>query len=187
MKSTLRLEALAVRRDARAAAGNAAGHAIAENFLRAVPWTTDQVIAGYWPIGDEADVCPLLIGLHALEGATALPVVAERDAPLVFRRWSAGDALEAGPHGTRHPLAAAPAVTPAIVLVPLLAFDRAGRRLGFGGGYYDRTLAMLRASGAVSAVGIAYAAQELPEIPAEPHDQPLDWVVTERDVWRCAR
>jgi 5-formyltetrahydrofolate cyclo-ligase len=192
MKSALRTEALARRHDARRTAGDAAGAAIADNFLRHLVWSPDDVIAGYHPLGDEADVRPLLTRIVALGGTTVLPVVTAKDAPLAFRRWIPGDPLDPGPYGTRQPMATAEALRPTIVLVPLLAFDGAGRRLGFGGGYYDRTLAFLRGTRAghtamMVAVGIAYAGQEMADVPVESHDQALDWVVTETEARRFGR
>ena len=113
----------------------------------------------------------------------ALPVVGQVNSPLVFRRWRPGVPLEQGPHGTSQPGPSAPDVQPECLLVPLLAFDRRGGRLGYGGGYYDRTLESLRLSGVCPlVVGIAYAAQEVSSVPMEPHDQPLDLVVTEREL-----
>lgn len=179
VKRALRVQALAARRAAHATLGEAAGERIAATFLSAVAWSPGQVVAGYWPMGEEVDVRPLLERL-AREGClAALPVVVAKDRPLVFRRWQPGTALEVGAHGTRHPSAAAAEVVPDLLLLPLLAFDRRGVRLGYGGGYYDRTLAELRATRTVTAVGIAYAAQEFPHLPTDGHDQMLDWIVTE--------
>ena len=109
----------------------------------------------------------------------ALPVVVERDRHLDFRAWSPGDDLEAGDHGTWHPYPSAPLVVPDVVLVPLLAFDRAGWRLGYGGGYYDRTLQGLRRAAPVTTIGIGFAAQEVMTVPHDGHDQRLDWIATE--------
>jgi 5-formyltetrahydrofolate cyclo-ligase len=111
-----------------------------------------------------------------------LPVVIAKNEPLLFRLWRPGMPLEVGRFGTLHPPNDSPLLTPDLVLVPLLAFDRHGDRLGYGGGYYDRTLAALRIERSSRAVGLAYAAQELPELPHQPHDQRLDWIVTEIDV-----
>jgi len=127
-------------------------------------------------------VLPVLSVLAERGQVTALPVVVNRKAPLVFRRWAPGDVLEDGLYGTRHPPASADEVRPVCLLVPLLAFDRQGARLGYGGGFYDRTLAALRAAGPVVAVGVAYAGQEVDALPAEPHDERLDWVITEKEV-----
>ena len=178
-KQALRLRALAARRAAHANLGQTAGDRIAAAFLGSVAWAPGQVVAGYWPIGDEADVRPLLLRLAGLGCIAALPVVVAKGAALAFRVWQPGTSLETGSHGTRHPPATAPMVFPDLVLLPLLGFDRWGGRLGYGGGYYDRTLAQLRGTGHMQAVGIAYAAQEVDALPQDRHDQRLDWIVTE--------
>jgi 5-formyltetrahydrofolate cyclo-ligase len=143
------------------------------------------VVAGYWPIADEIDCRPLLAALAVLGCALALPVVAGPGQPLLFRAWAPGAPLETGPHGTRQPGPDAALVRPTVVLVPLLAFDRALYRLGYGGGYYDRTLESLRnrsqvRGGYLSAIGLAYAAQEVSAVPRDGKDQRLDAVLTER-------
>jgi 5-formyltetrahydrofolate cyclo-ligase len=140
------------------------------------------VVAGYFPFRDEADPRALMAALSAKGHQLALPVV-ESGLPLVFRAWKMGDAMHANAdaYGIPEPLAAAPAVVPALVLVPLLAFDADGHRLGYGGGYYDRTLDALKG---VPAVGIAYAGQEVPLLPREGHDHPLDAVITENGLVR---
>lgn len=138
---------------------------------------SEAVVAAYLPIGSEIDSVP---ALAAHRGALCLPVVVARAAPLVFRRWRPGDALEPGPLGTRHPPTVAGELRPEVLVVPLLAFDAAGRRLGYGGGFYDRTLAALREAGTtVRAIGFAYAGQRMDDLPTGPHDAPLDLIVTE--------
>jgi 5-formyltetrahydrofolate cyclo-ligase len=182
-KASLRAEARALRRQAHETAGPGAGLLIADNFLVRLPWRGAKIIAGYVSLGDEADVAPLL-GLLAGHGADlVLPAVTETGGPLEFRRWKPEDPLESGPFATSHPGETAERAVPDLLLVPLLAFDKAGGRLGYGGGYYDRTLETLRTAGKVTAVGIAYEAQRMKILPRETHDQPLDWVVTEQDVW----
>ncbi len=180
MKQTLRREARSLRRDAHARLQDTEGARIADAFLDAVTWRPGMVVAGYWPIGDEVDDRPLLERLGRLGCIGALPVVVGRGAPLEFRRWAAGDPLEEGPHGTRHPASAAARVVPDMLLLPLLGFDRHGGRLGYGGGYYDRSLEALRGLHPVVAVGLGYAAQEFARLPCEGHDQRLDWIVTEQ-------
>lgn len=140
------------------------------------------IIAGYFPFRDEADPRVLLSALASRGHPLALPCV-ESGRPLGFRSWKMGDAMHANPgaYGIAEPLPAAPAVVPQVVLVPLLAFDAKGHRLGYGGGYYDRTL---RALFGARAIGVAYAGQEVPLLPSQPHDHPLDAVVTENGV-RC--
>ncbi|PKU25207.1 5-formyltetrahydrofolate cyclo-ligase [Telmatospirillum siberiense] len=178
-KADLRRRAAAIRREAHDRLAATAGTGIAAVFLAGVPWNPECAVAGYWPMAGEADVRPLLEALAARGCRVGLPVVESKGRPLAFRLWQPGMALEAGPHGTAHPPTDVPVMEPDLLLVPMLAFDRRGRRLGYGGGYYDRTLALLRGKRTVTAVGIAYAAQEMPVLPDEPHDQRLDWVVTE--------
>ena len=139
------------------------------------------IIAGYWPMGAEMDPRPLMLALAAGGHALALPVTPPRGRPLSFRAWAAGAALRAGPLGTSEP-AGGDECRPDILLVPLLAFDRAGRRLGYGGGHYDRTLAALPGA---KAIGIAYAGQEMPEVPAGPQDFRLPLIATEAGVIVC--
>ena len=142
------------------------------------------VVAGYHPIRDEADPRLLVSALAARGHALALPCVASAQAALVFRSWKVGDVLMPNAWGIAEPLATAPQVTPAVVLVPLLAFDATGHRLGYGGGYYDRTIAALPG---LCSIGIAYAGQEVSAVPREPHDHALDMLVTENGVRRFAR
>jgi len=134
------------------------------------------IVAGYWPIRDEADPRALMAVLAARGHALALPRIETKGAVLSFRRWRESDALVDNHHGIAEPRAEAERVVPDAVLVPLLAFDASGHRLGYGGGYYDRTLAALKD---ILSVGIAYAGQEIPELPRVAHDRPLDAILTE--------
>ncbi len=143
--------------------------------------------AGYLPLGSEIDARPLMRLLASLGATPALPVVIARNAPLEFRRWDPSAALEPDALGVPAPLRSAAPSHPDLLIVPLLAFDRQGSRLGQGGGYYDRTLAALRRVRPVFALGLAYAGQELPEVPAEPHDQRLDAILTETEFIEVAR
>jgi 5-formyltetrahydrofolate cyclo-ligase len=139
------------------------------------------VIAGYWPMGEEMDPRPLMLALASRGHPLALPVTPPRGQPLTFRAWAPGEALRPGPMGTSEPAEGA-LVNPDWLLVPLLAFDCAGRRLGYGGGYYDRTLAALPGA---KPIGIAYAAQEMAEVPAGPQDMRLPLIATESGVIIC--
>jgi 5-formyltetrahydrofolate cyclo-ligase len=114
----------------------------------------------------------------------ALPAVVAPSAPLAFRRWRPDDRLVRGPIGTSQPPPECPEIVPDVIIVPLLAFDRRGYRLGYGGGFYDRTLALARRRGALAA-GVGYAWQEIPAVPCEPFDQPLDWVIGDAMTLRC--
>ncbi|HEY0282504.1 MAG TPA: 5-formyltetrahydrofolate cyclo-ligase [Rhizomicrobium sp.] len=142
------------------------------------------VVAGYWPFREEADPRPLMEALAAKGHPLALPRVTRRTAPLEFHRWIEGDPMRTNAFEIAEPLANTEIMTPSIVLVPMLSFDASGHRLGYGGGYYDRTLAMLRAAGRVLAVGIAYAGQEVAAVPRRGHDEPLDAIVTEKGFRR---
>jgi 5-formyltetrahydrofolate cyclo-ligase len=180
-KRALRAHAAARRRAAASALPpGVAGRLVCERFCAALRLPPGSPVSGYWPQPDELDCRPLLLALHRAGHPVGLPVVAARGEPLSFRRWTPDMVLATGAYGIAMPPAEAAAVVPALVLAPLLAFDRAGYRLGYGGGFYDRTLERLAAAGHVLAVGLAFAAQEIASVPRGPHDRRLDWVVTER-------
>ncbi|MGA8651624.1 MAG: 5-formyltetrahydrofolate cyclo-ligase [Xanthobacteraceae bacterium] len=147
-----------------------------------VPISAGAIVSGFMPMKSEINPLPLMKTLAEAGAQLALPVTGSRGKPLVMRAWSFGEPLASGVWGIRQPKPDAAEVEPDIVLVPLLAFDRAGRRLGYGGGYYDLTLAGLRARKAVVAIGLAYAAQEIADVPATPRDAGLDLVLTEHEV-----
>jgi len=154
-----------------------------------IPFLSDRepsVISGFFPIRSEIDVRPLLSIIANRGHRTALPVVTGRNDPLQFREWVEGDRFEEGWGGIGEPLASAPLVRPDVLLVPLLQVDAEGYRLGYGAGHYDRTLAVLRRSGRAVAVGTCYAGQRVHSVPREPHDLPLDWLLTEEGITRFA-
>lgn len=159
---------------------------IANRFFDSIPLEPSDIISAFWPMRSEIDAREILKRAGAAGHTLALPVVERKAQPLIFRTWAPGQALVNGSFGEQIPDAAAPETTPSVLVVPLLAFDRRGFRLGYGGGYYDRTLEALRRHGRAVAVGIAYAAQELPAVPIEPTDQRLDWVLTETETIRIA-
>lgn len=160
---------------------------VADTFRRAIPLRARSVVAGYYPIADEIDVRPLLRRLRDEGHPIALPRVVRTGMSLTFAEWGEGDDLVAGPLGTQQPAESAAAAYPTAVLVPMLAFDRSGYRLGYGGGYYDRTLAALRRERAITAIGVAFAAQEVVSVPHGEYDQRLDWVVTEREALKTGK
>ncbi len=135
--------------------------------------------SGYHAVGDELDPEPLVRRLAGTGATFALPVADFADAPLIFRAWDSGDVPAPDFFGVPAPPPSAKAVTPDLVICPLLAFDRAGARLGQGGGHYDRTIEALRAAGPVFVLGLAYAGQEVAALAAEAHDQRLDAILTE--------
>ena len=143
------------------------------------------VVSGFHPFKSEVDVLPLLARLTSEGWVTALPIVKAERQPLVFRQWAPGEPTVAGVWGIPMPAEEVPEVEPDVLLVPLLAFDRFGHRLGYGGGFYDRTLAHLRAKKMITAIGIGYAGQEMNLVPRGGMDQKLDYVLTEAGPQRC--
>ncbi len=140
------------------------------------------IVAGYSPIRSEIDPTPLMDRLHRDGARLVLPTVTGRDQPLTFRQWTPGEDLMRGEFGILQPSADAPVLAPNIVLVPLVAFDRSGHRIGYGAGYYDRTFELLRRWAATVAVGLGFSIQEVNAVPALPHDARLDYIVTERET-----
>ncbi|MEL7492218.1 MAG: 5-formyltetrahydrofolate cyclo-ligase [Pseudomonadota bacterium] len=176
---------LSLERERKAAAHDrpdAAIHA-ARNFLAHIPLAPDASLALYHPIKSELDTAPLAKELRTRGHTLALPVVTGKKSALVFRVWREDTPLVRGPFGVEAPEETAGPIDPDIIVAPLLGFDRRGGRLGYGGGFYDRTLAALRGRSGerdIIAVGYAYGAQEVDAIPLSRLDQPLDWIVTER-------
>jgi 5-formyltetrahydrofolate cyclo-ligase len=184
-KRAARETAMAVRAAARGvnagAARLAAGLAL-EEIARLRPGST---VSGYLPIRSEIDPMPLMLALAGLGYRLCVPVIEGRGRPLSFREWSASAEIVRGPFGVAVPVGGATLV-PDLLIVPMLAFDRRGHRLGYGGGFYDRTIAGLRAQGPVQALGFAYAAQEVPLVPDSETDMRLDAIVTEAGKIRPA-
>ena len=156
-----------------------AGERLAEAFPLKLLERYGPVVATYLPIGSEIDPRPLMGKLEREGAKLALPCVLD-DGPMIYRHYRRGDPLEKRAFGLLEPGHEVPEVMPTLVLAPLLGFDRAGNRLGYGKGHYDRALQRLRAQGRVFVCGLAYFGQEGEAVPAEPHDIPLDWVMTER-------
>lgn len=140
----------------------------------------DAVASVYWPMGEELDARPLIQALLGAGRRVVLPTTPAERGPLVFRRYTPETALKPGPFGTSEPPPSAPALAPDVMFLPLLAFDAKGRRLGYGAGYYDRTLSALRNVSDAAAFGLAFGGQEVERTPTDALDQPLDGVVTER-------
>ncbi len=180
-KAQLRVAALA-RRDAIPAEQRAAAaQAIAAHSLP-IEMPSGSVVSGYAPIRSEIDPFPLMKRFSQRGLILALPVIVGRDQPLIFREWTIDTPLVRGPLGIFQPSADAEEVVPDIAIVPLAAFDRAGHRIGYGAGHYDRSLDLLRSKKRIVAIGIAFAAQQIDTVPAEPHDVRLHCVLTEREV-----
>jgi 5-formyltetrahydrofolate cyclo-ligase len=179
------LDLAAVKKAARAAAfdrraaAQAQGHPDESAALRAVLAPLSGLpLSGYMPMRGEIDPLPAMAAAAA-HGPVSVPVIMGKGQPLRFRRWTPGCAMIEGPFRALIP-DSGDWVVPSVLIVPLLAFDARGNRLGYGGGFYDRTLQALRAAGPVRAIGFAWAAQQAKDLPLEPTDQPLDMIVTER-------
>ena len=177
VKAALRRQAAAQRQnEARAHPG--AAEQLAAHSQLLIDSFGAGVYAAYMPIRSEISPLPLIKALQMAGNQTAMPITPAEGQPLSFRIWMIGDPLEDGPYGTRQPVATEPAVVPDVILAPLLAFDGAGWRLGYGGGFYDRTIAaMTTPSHKVRVIGLAYDGQKLDKVPIGPYDMPLDAVL----------
>jgi 5-formyltetrahydrofolate cyclo-ligase len=185
-KQAMREEALARRSSARAESPDAAER-MAGHFLGAIRLPPRAVVSAYVAIGDEIDPAPLIARLREGGHPIALPRVVRKREKLAFHLYEPGAALVPGLFGLSQPGGDWPEAIPDVLVVPLLAFDSRGARLGYGAGFYDRTLAALRASRNIVAVGYAYAAQEVADAPCHEGDEPLDWIVTEQGARKFKR
>lgn len=185
LKKKLRADATAARAIAFAEHGSEASRSLAAHGLDFLKIAPGAVVSGFAAIRDEINPADLMLWLHAEGFRLALPVMVGKGKPLTMRAWTPGDAMKAAAWGIAEPMDDKPEVYPDVVLVPLLAFDANGYRLGYGGGFYDRTLAKLRAKKHVTAVGIAYDEQKVDAVPVESYDQRLDWVLTPSGPRRC--
>ena len=184
-KDLLRREALQRRGAIEAGVRNVFSARLAVEGLAIAQRVRASAVSAFWPIRDEPDTLPLIAALVAHGFAAALPVTVSRAAALVFRQWSPGDPTIPGAMNIPEPRPGAPAIEPDLLFVPLACFDRRGHRIGYGAGHYDRTLSALRAARPTTAVGVAYGAAEATEIPDEPHDERLDFILTERELIDC--
>ena len=180
-KAKIRAEALAKRDAMPADERAAAAEQIAARELP-VAITPGVLVSGFMPMKTEINPLPLMKMLEEAGAKLALPAIKGRGHPLIMRAYAFGDEFARGQWGIREPKPEAPEVAPDIVIVPLAAFDRAGNRIGYGAGYYDMTLHALRARKPVIAIGLAFAAQEMPAVPTDERDERLDLVLTENEV-----
>jgi len=177
-KSQLRAELLNKRRAIAPKERRLAGESALLSLKNIVP--KDAVAAAYWPMADEFDVQSIINWLHENNITCVLPCIAAKDKPLLFRRYAKGDVL--AKKFIPEPPENSPLLTPDIILVPMVGFDRRGYRLGMGGGFYDRTLAATSAK----TIGVAFAATEVEKIPAEPHDIRMHAILTEKELIEIA-
>ncbi len=182
LKRRARTAANAQRLQAHKTLGERAGLMLAQHELPVARKEGFASVSGFYPYQAELNVLPLLARLVSEGWRTALPIVMAKGAPLTFRAWAPGEPTGRGIWDIHIPLETAAELEPDVLLVPMLAFDRRGYRLGYGGGFYDRTLAELRKLKPVVAIGVAYAMQEMDEVPTASYDEPLDWILTERGV-----
>ena len=159
-----------------------AGARAASLFLTNFDLKTDSKVSLYWPMGSELDTRPLISELQALQISCYLPVVVNAHEALIFREWNSEDLLVTGKFDVAVPSDAAAVGIPDVIITPLLAFDHAGYRMGYGGGFYDRSIEKIKSQNPCIAVGFAYAGQEVDEVVVTAHDQKLDWIVTEKEI-----
>ena len=184
-KKTLRADMLDVRGRIDADTSKTAAVSLARHMLEAVP--REGVVAGYYSVRGEIGMHETLAELSERGHTLCLPVIKTQGAPLIFRRRRIDHPLVMGHFGVSVPPENEPELVPDIVIVPLLAFDAKGHRLGYGAGFYDRTIAALRRTKKnITVIGAAYAAQQMDSIPADPHDEKLDMIVTEKGIIRAA-
>jgi 5-formyltetrahydrofolate cyclo-ligase len=181
LKTQLREQALA-RRDAMPADVRAAGAQTLASRPFPVAIAPGVTVSGFMPLKTEINPLPLMRHFADAGAKLALPAIDGRGKPLIMRAYAIGDEFARGQWGIREPKPEMPEVFPDLLLVPLAAFDRSGHRIGYGAGYYDMTINRLRSMKPVTAVGIAFAAQEIPQVPATERDARLDLVLTEREV-----
>ena len=159
-----------------------AGLLIAQQIIEQVDIPPNSQVSGFWPLAEELDTLPLLHALHTAGHQVLLPVMQGAGKPLVFATWAPGDTLVAASFNTLEPAADKPRVVPEVMICPLLAFDRKGYRMGYGGGFYDRSIAQIQTSQELLTIGVAFAAQEVESIITGPYDMPLHTIVTEQEV-----
>ena len=159
-----------------------AGTNIAATICQDLNLPANRRVSVFWPLAEELDTLPLLHGLHAAGHQVLLPIMQGAGKPLLFGSWAPGDELIEAAFKTLEPSPEQPRMTPDIMLCPLLAFDRKGYRMGYGGGFYDRSIAQFKAQGELLTIGIAFAAQEVDAIITGEFDEPLDMIVTEQEV-----
>jgi 5-formyltetrahydrofolate cyclo-ligase len=184
-KQNARKKASTLRRELHGVLGDSAAEALASHDFPVSPENGLIVLSAFFPYKSEIDTRPLLGRLAGEGWVTALPIVIALGEPLIFRRWYPGEPTVPGTWDIPQPTDQSALVEPDVLLVPMLAFDRKGYRLGYGGGFYDRTLAMLRSRKKIVAIGAAYAGQEVDSVPHDAHDQPLDFIMTEKEVVAC--
>lgn len=186
IKKSARAEAAEIRKQAAADCPDV-GELLCDQIIRnavQLGLSLPYHVSAFLPIGSEIDTLPIMRALTNLGHITALPVVVGKNQPLIFRKWFVGEKLVPGAFGTSEPLPLEPEIRPQVLLVPLLAFDTDGYRLGYGGGFYDRTIEKLERHSPVTTIGVAFSAQRVDTVPRGAHDKPLQWIATETELIR---
>jgi 5-formyltetrahydrofolate cyclo-ligase len=186
IKAKARKEAANIRKRAHSDLQDTAPLALAAHVFPLTPSPNCKVVSAFFPYKSEIDTRPLLGKLAGEGWTTCLPIVIALGEPLIFRRWLPGQPTTPGMWDIPQPTDDAEVVEPDVLLVPMMAFDRQGYRLGYGGGFYDRTLQVLREKKNITAIGIAYAAQEVESVPRGPHDVKLDYVMTNNMIFKVS-
>jgi 5-formyltetrahydrofolate cyclo-ligase len=186
-KRRLRAAAKLARAAAFGRHGSMAAEQLAAHGLSFAGIAASATVSGFSAIGDEISPLPLLVRLAGEGHRLCLPVMPGKGLPLSFRAWTPGDATTAAVWGIHEPLLSAPVLDPDVLLIPLLAFDDRGNRLGYGGGFYDRTIAQLRALKPVVTIGLAFDEQRVVAVPHGDHDEGLEWVLTPTGPVRCSK
>jgi 5-formyltetrahydrofolate cyclo-ligase len=185
IKSEARKRAAKTRKSAHDILQDDAPHLLAAQNFPVSPSQTSYVVSAFFPYMSEIDTRPLLGKLAGEGWTTCLPIVIALGQPLIFRHWLPGQPTVPGKWDIPRPTDEAPLVVPDVLLVPMMAFDKQGFRLGYGGGFYDRTLQVLRETKTITAIGVAYSAQEVDSVAHDSHDQALDYVMTEKGWFKC--
>lgn len=182
VKADMRAKAKLARKHAAQSHGMRAAEALRAQGLAFAGVSPTAIVSGYFAIGDEANITPLMQRLYEEGHRIALPVIIAKARPLEFRAYAPGDPLQNGQWGIQEPAQSAEVVVPDVILAPLLAYDNEGYRLGYGGGFYDRSLEALKAQKPVLSIGVAYDEQKVDAVPRDAYDQRLDWILTPSGV-----
>ncbi len=187
IKRQLRLEMRSKRRQIHSKHGTEYAQAIRTNFIQALNIMPQTIFGAYYPIGAEVNCRPLMDTLHAMGHTIALPIVVEKEEPLIYRMYKSGDQLEKGPFGTPEPVDFMPELVPDVMILPVMGFSAKGYRLGYGTGFFDRTVKKFRMEKPIKVIAVAYSGQEIEDFPVEQHDARCDMVITELGVTKARR
>lgn len=179
-KKHLRVSTRAVRREIHTRHGREFAEEIRTNFIQALNIMPQTTFGAYYPIGAEVNCRPLMDTLHAMGHTISLPVITGATDPLIYRMYKSGDQLEKGGFGTPQPCDYMPVVVPDILIIPMMGYSDKGYRLGYGSGFFDRTIELIRKQKPMKAIGLAYSGQRIDDMPVEAHDQKLDLIITEK-------